>query len=166
LLVRSCNSHDITFLALPSLPFSLLYSYFPNFKLLLSSIYLLTSPTPQHPNPHPHPHLLYPQILRLEHQERLDAQKAYELKGTLGGRQSMMNAPQVMRSVRGGNHGVSAMDVLVLYCVLDAVCVCVYVCVCVCVCVQCQHRNRPIMIFQLFHPSIHVMLFHFSDVLI
>lgn len=40
----------------------------------------------------------------------------------------MVNAPQVMRSVRGGNHGVSAMDILVLYCVLDAVCVRVCLC--------------------------------------
>ena len=47
----------------------------------------------------------------------------------------MVNAPQVMRSVRGGNHGVSAMDTLVLYCVLDSLCVCVCVCVCVCMCV-------------------------------
>jgi hypothetical protein len=98
------------FLTLPSISFYSICTLLP--LNCFSSIYLLTSPTPQHP--HPHLYLLYPQILRLEHQERLDAQKAYELKGTLGGRQSMMNAPQVMRSVRGGTHGVSDINRMLL----------------------------------------------------
>ena len=93
-----CSILDLFLLLLP-LPFPFLT--FPSTSLLLLFPFLaLRSSTINN---------IYAQILRIEHQERLDAQKAYELKGGHGVRQSMANAPQVMRSVRGGNHAVRAL---------------------------------------------------------